>query len=289
MVVDDRFVASPSMQVQSLSPEVLRHWGLIASPFANDAMLEHPLDPNEFYFRTAAHASAWAWLQNLVRRPSSLAVVNASSHAGVTTWIRQLRATSGIGDTALEIAAVSWKNQSLEQLTAPLLRTACQAETPSNVRTLWMIDATDGAERSVASTPRRLSLMSGWWAARETALRNLNIVLVVRKSGGDLPNGSVTKRIATYSLKRSGSHEMRRCVNAALHHAGAVRPLFTVSAISHLADHCRGSVRRLAALVHTSLLHGQLAGVRQVTHADLTKTLWRRDFDEFQGPSVRAA
>jgi len=263
----------PSASVQALAPEVLQHWGLIASPFASEPTLAQPLQPTEFYFRSSAHASAWGWLQNVVRRSASLSVVTNAGGAGATTWVRQLMASSGLGDIALEIAATSWQNQSLDQLTMPLTQTAGNFETPSCVRNLWIIQATGKNSSDLRQVPGRLALMAGWRAARSKRYRNLNIVLVMRKSEYAMTSLPVIGAgvIDRHHLSRTGNHELRRCVNTALHHAGAIRPAFTVSAVSHLADACGGSIRRLGTLVHTALVHGHLAGVRQITQSDLTR------------------
>lgn len=276
-IIDDGYHSSPSATVQPLPPEVLQHWGLIGSPFAPDRALDTPLGVTDFYFRSSAHASACSWLQSLVSGPGSLAVVTASKGAGATTWLRQLAATSGLGGTALETAVARWENESLEHLTNTLFRLAGDIESKANVKTLWLIHATTGTQSTPAANINRLALLAGWHAARAERLRNLHMVVVTRGkrslSGVRVFQTSPELRMPTHHLSRPHGSELRRCVNAAMHHAGGTRPAFTVSAVTHLAESSGGSIRRLGALVHTALVHGQIAGIRQITRADLSAPL----------------
>ncbi|EMI55647.1 hypothetical protein [Rhodopirellula sallentina] len=279
-LIDDRFHPTPSASIHELPPEVLRHWGLLASPFSPHAMVDVPWDAANFYFRIASHTSAFSWLQRLLSRPGSLGVVSASTGAGSTTWLRQLAASSGLGSTAFETAVANWRNQSIDELTGCLMRTGGNVETLSQVRTLWLIQTHQSQTTSTKlkyADINRAALLAGWYSARANRLRNLQ-VLVVRKhqrrsAGSKRFSIAAADRLATFHLSRPHASELRRCVNAAMQHAGATRPAFTVSAATQLADSSEGSISRLASLVHAALVHGQVAGIRQITAADLSTPL----------------
>ncbi len=271
-LIDDGFYCTTSADVQPLSPPALQYWGLIASPFASSLPLNQPLAPNEFYFRSAAHAASLSWLQNLVSDQAGIGVITTSSGAGTTTFLRQLCSSAGIGDIAIAPSTAHWTNQSLDQLTTELDRRSSLNRTGQHVRSLWVVRTSPPSR--LRPTPNRIALMHGWHAAHVADLKNVSIVIVVRRTA------SISRCLAAdicprshHHLFRLGSHELRRCLAAALHHAGGVRPIFTVSAVTHLSDTAGGSIRRLGSLVHAALRHGHLAGLRQITHADLCMRL----------------
>jgi hypothetical protein len=270
-LIDDGFYCTPSADVQPLSPTVLQYWGLFASPFAPPLPLNQPLTPNEFYFRSAAHAACLSWLQNLASDSAEMGVITTSSGAGTTTFLRQLCSSAGIGGTAIAPSMAHWTNQSLDQLKIELDYRSSLNRTGQHVRSLWVVRTSPPSR--LRPTPNRMALLHGWRAARAAELKNVSIVIVVRRTA------SISRCLAadmcpkSHHLFRLGSHELRRCLAAALHHAGGVRPIFTVSAVTHLADTAGGSIRRLGTLVHAALLHGHLAGLRQISHADLCMRL----------------
>ncbi|MCM2371780.1 hypothetical protein [Aporhodopirellula aestuarii] len=278
-IIDDAYHSTPSTNVQPLSPEVLQHWGLIGCPFAPERTLDQPHEITDFYFRTSSHASACSWLQNVVKGSGSLAVLTTSSGAGTTTWLRQIASTSGLGETALETAAIEWNNESLDQLTSDLATIAGDIQTPSRVKTLWLIHVADSPATQTQSAQNRLAVMAGWQAARAAQLRNLHILLIIPRkrqatSGIASLELAIRSKLPHHHLSRPHASELRRCVNVAIHHAGGLRPVFTVSAVTQLADSSRGSIRRLGALVHAALVHGQITGIRQITSADLSAPLF---------------
>ena len=293
-LIDDRFHPTPSAAIHELPPEVLRHWGLLASPFSSHATVDVPWDASNFYFRISAHTSAFSWLQRLLSRPGSLGIVSASNGSGSTTWLRQLAASSGLGSTAFETAVADWRNQSIDELAGDLLRIGGNVETFSQVRTLWLIQTSQPSptfNTSKDTDINRAALLAGWYSARADRLRNLQVLIVRkrrrRQAGPKRFSIAAADHSAMFHLSRPHASELRRCVNAAMQHAGATRPAFTVSAATQLADSSNGSISRLASLVHAALVHGQVAGIRQITAADLSTPL--KSHAEMRSTASKAA
>lgn len=293
-VVHDTFRAS-SDRADVLPAAVLQHWGLIASPFSPKRGVEQPFRPTDFYFRTAAHASACSWLQKLVCGPASLVRLTAPSEFGATTWLRQILATAGLGNTAIHAAATTWSGQPLEQLTAALRDAVGEVHTPGRVRTLWLI-CTPDFKSSQPRLRNPLAMLNDWWAAQRNRLHNLNIILLTRESGPvfrDQSTGIARSRglhpaFDAPHFARASCQELQRCICTAMHHAGAIRKPFTKSAETVLAEACEGSIARLAYLVHTSLVQGHAAGIEQINQANLRQWFAMTDHRSNR-PATRAA
>lgn len=270
-LLGDDFHNYPAEHTLSLAPKVLRYWGLLDSPFARPHALAQPPRSKDFYFRSETHVATWAWLQHLARRPACLGMLTASSGAGTTTLLRHLATTSGLGDTALEVATTQWGTQSVTQLTDQLTQAAPAFGASSGVRSLWLVEAISPGQ--IGTRIRRAEALAKWYD-QHAHLTNLTVVMVSRQPVDHLRLVSnLPRSIVSHHLSRSGDHELSRCIDAALDHAGSTRPVFTVAATQRLAEAAAGSIRELGQLVHTALLHGYQMGVRQISRADLGNRL----------------
>ncbi|TWT56130.1 hypothetical protein [Allorhodopirellula solitaria] len=266
-LLGDEFSSYPVEETAILSPPVLHYWGLLASPFAQPQSLAEPPRPTEFYYHSAAHVGAWAWVQRLVSQPARLGMLTASAGAGTTTLLRQLTTTSGLGDTAIATAKAQWGDQSIDDLVGKLRRTAEAYQGPSPVRSIWFIDT---ATNQMGAGFQRAVAFSKWYENHAPSLSNVSVVMVVRKSVDHVRLVSdATQSIPAHHLSRTNNHDLNQCVSAAMRHAGGTRPAFTVAATSRLAEAAAGSIHRLGLLVHTALLHGYHARLRQVSRTDL--------------------
>lgn len=147
----------------------LHHWSLEQNPFA-------PVASPEGFYAGRGHREAIARMEALTRLSTSSAVLFSERGCGVTTLLRRVAGTSGLGNAAIDAVMTSGGVQSID---AALARLAVElaidpfagrleqrishvigAAARHQVRTLWLIDRCDAptaqAAAMLAATNRSL-------------------------------------------------------------------------------------------------------------------------------------
>ncbi|SMP61958.1 hypothetical protein SAMN06265222_107198 [Neorhodopirellula lusitana] len=252
--------------VHPLSPETLKHWQLLASPFSSSRSLEESARPEEFYFRSGGHAELWCWFANCVELDEPLSVILAPSGAGVTTFFRQALTSTGIGNQAIEVLAGPW-NQPASAASAEPMKSAACPPAEQLCRRVRLINA-----------PPMTSPIPTWPKLRELADAYRSECLFIRIRT-ETRLGIVNHSHRTFRMSQPTSDQLESCFSNSLRHVGAVREIFSADAIARLARESIGYMD-LATRVHEALTIGHLEGLHQIG---------LRDVQRMMQPEVRRA
>ncbi len=239
--------------------DYLRYWSLLEKPFGRDAAKR--------FFYGPPQREAIARLHYTVAGGMSCAILASPAGCGMTSLLRHIARSSGLGDCAVEMiltrgdaespAEVFQSLASSLRIASPTInveadvRAAISATSRQNVRTVWLID---GAREAVARVAR--SLVDGD-----------DLVTVVAGTVPELATriainlGACPLRI---DLPPLGLEDTGRFLLHCLYTAGSSKETFADPAIVRLHEISGGEMKKLSHLAELALMVGAAKGVKRI-------------------------
>ncbi|MEM6779872.1 MAG: hypothetical protein AAF670_19620 [Planctomycetota bacterium] len=242
---------------------VLRYWGFAEMPFETrdhgpsrhfpHGMLP-PASPRQFHFNDPRLDRLTRWMMSgVANRRSTLRYIVASRGVGLTHWMKQIAATSGIDHQPIEAAVVDGTHPSSTEMLRRLF-------TPSNPRA--------GTSRLVARSTQCIRLLlvddletATWRQSPSCPPDDQGLHVVVGLRSAIAPHREPT---LTTSLESPTPGWLAELVRSALAHAGATRQVLTAGAMESLIDRSQTRLSKLVADLKTCLYCGAVAGVDQI-------------------------
>jgi len=239
----------------------LQHWSLLRSPFA-------PVTTYDAFFSGNPQREATARVDYMIRSASRSAIMLSHRGCGVTTMLRRLTTTSGMGGTAVQAVmtagGVNTRRAALARLAVTMsvdpfsdrlaqrIDESIRALGRSQVKTLWLIDrcdaATAEAAAELAGIAPSLAIVLGTTLENAASLQDALDFCPLRID------------LDAFRLEDTIGY-MRFAVAA----AGARLQLFDDTAIVRLHELTDGRVAMIAAMADLALLAAANAGAKTVS------------------------
>lgn len=249
------FDSSPSVQLD----QAVRYWGLLKAPFdcsaTSPAGIISAADWSTFYHAGPTRQQATAWLQHqLGRSTRSATVLNVTAQpgTGLTAWMRQIVATSGIDRQPVRSVAVD------ARLCPPdRFLDRYESKLPIDGPVVVFFDR---------ATPMQIA------RAREATQRSLARPAVPKPQWlvcGTRPGPAR----ADFSMQAPSAEELTRVASAALRQASDGHDRISCEVAVGLADRAANRYDRLAECTHHLLIEGMRLGKRRLTLQDVPECL----------------